>query len=53
MGVESYLYNFHEEIYGEHIEVCLREFRRPEQRFESVEALKVQLEQDIAAGREV
>jgi len=52
MSVESFLYDFDREIYGEEIQVSLHQFRRPERRFESVEALKGQLEQDIAAGRE-
>lgn len=52
MGVESYLYDFREEIYGEDIEVRLLEFKRPEQRFASLEALKEQLKEDIAAGQE-
>ena len=50
MGIESYLYDFEENIYGESIEVYLLEFSRPEQRFESVEALRRQLEKDIGAG---
>lgn len=50
MGIESYLYDFQEDIYGETIEVYLLKFRRPEQRFESVEALRRQLQEDIAAG---
>lgn len=50
MGVESYLYDFDRNIYGENIEVYLHEFRRPEQRFQDIESLKNQLEQDIAAG---
>ena len=51
MGVESYLYDFNENAYGERSEVYLREFRRPEQKFDSVEALKAQLEEDIEAGK--
>ncbi|MCM1303416.1 MAG: bifunctional riboflavin kinase/FAD synthetase [Lachnospiraceae bacterium] len=47
MGVESYLYDFSGDIYGEQIEVYLLEFSRPEQRFESVDALRRQLERDI------
>lgn len=50
MGVESYLYDFDENAYGERIEVYLSEFRRPERKFDSVEALKAQLEDDIEAG---
>lgn len=51
MGVESYLYDFEEELYGEPVEVYLCAFRRPERRFDSVEALRGQLQADIAAGR--
>ncbi|MGN0400702.1 MAG: bifunctional riboflavin kinase/FAD synthetase [Acetatifactor sp.] len=50
--VETYLYDFDGDIYGETIEVYLHEFRRPEQRFESLEQLKRQLESDIRAGAE-
>ncbi|MDE6925923.1 MAG: riboflavin biosynthesis protein RibF [Acetatifactor sp.] len=50
MGVESYLYDFSGDIYGEPVEVYLMKFSRPEQRFESVEALRRQLERDIEAG---
>lgn len=50
MGVETYLYQFDRQIYGEPIEVYLQGFRRPEQQFESVETLKRQLQSDIAAG---
>lgn len=51
MGVESYLYDFDRDIYGQEIEVALRSFRRPERRFGSLEELKSQLERDIADGR--
>ena len=52
LGVESYLYDFHEEIYGTEIEVSLYEFKRPERRFDSLDELKEQLKLDIAAGAE-
>lgn len=52
MGVESYLYDFNDEIYDETVEVYLHAFKRPEQRFENLEALKAQLEQDIKDGAE-
>ena len=50
MGIESYLYDFREDIYGEPVEVYLLEFSRPEQQFGSVEALRGQLQKDIMAG---
>lgn len=51
MGVESYLYDFEGDMYGKHVEVYLHKFRRPERRFDSLEALREQLQEDIAAGR--
>lgn len=51
LGVESYLYDFEEEIYGEDIEVGLLAFKRPEMCFESVESLKIQMETDILEGK--
>lgn len=52
MGVETYLYDFDGNLYGERIEVALLEFKRPEKKFASLDELKVQLEADIAAGAE-
>lgn len=51
MGVESYLYDFDQDIYGQEIEVALKSFRRPERKFSSLEELKTQLDLDIADGR--
>ncbi|MCM1111967.1 MAG: riboflavin biosynthesis protein RibF [Muribaculum sp.] len=51
MGVESHLYDFDREIYGEEIEVALYAFRRAERKFPDVEALREQLAADIEAGR--
>lgn len=50
IGVETYLYDFDGDLYGKRIEVSLCEFKRPEQKFEDIEALKVQLQKDIADG---
>ena len=49
--VESHLYDFSENAYGEEIEVFLYAFKRWEEKFESIEALKEQMQEDIAAGR--
>lgn len=51
LGVETYIYDFDQDIYGEEICVELLEFRRPEKHFDSVEALKHQMSKDIAEGR--
>ena len=50
LGVESYLYDFEQDVYGESAEVYLTAFHRPERQFDSVEALRQQLGEDIAAG---
>lgn len=50
LGVESYLYDFNQMVYGEMVEVYLYEFYREEKRFENLEALKAQLRQDVVAG---
>lgn len=52
MGVETYLYDFEEEIYGEEVIVELLAYKRPEMRFENVEELKDQMRQDILDGKE-
>ena len=50
-GVETYLYDFAQEIYGKEITVRLFSFHRPERKFGSVEELKHQMAADIAKGR--
>ena len=50
-GVETYIYDFHEDVYGNSIWVSLLAFSRPEHRFETVEALKHQMQKDIASGK--
>ncbi|MBQ8815654.1 MAG: bifunctional riboflavin kinase/FAD synthetase [Lachnospiraceae bacterium] len=48
---ESYLYDFHGDLYGKEIVVEFYEYLRPEQKFESLEALKVQMQKDMSLGR--
>lgn len=52
VGIETYLYDFDGDLYGREMIVELLHFCRPERKFESVNALKTQIEADIAAGRE-
>jgi riboflavin kinase/FMN adenylyltransferase len=49
VSVESHLFDFGGNLYGEHIEVRLREFIRPERKFADVAELKAQIEEDIRA----
>ncbi len=51
-GVESYIYGFGDEIYGDFVYVSLYRYVRPEMKFEGIDALKAQMQEDIAAGKE-
>ena len=51
--IESYIYNFTENIYGKKIEVHFLEFIRKEQKFGSIEELKEQLQKDIRLGQKI
>lgn len=46
VGVESCLLDFDQDIYGEEICVRFHRFLRPEQKFDSLDALRSQMEQD-------
>ncbi|MCR4618741.1 MAG: bifunctional riboflavin kinase/FAD synthetase [Lachnospiraceae bacterium] len=46
-SVETYLYDFDGDLYGKEATVELSAFRRPETKFESLDALKAQLQRDI------
>lgn len=50
-GVETFIYDFREDIYGAQIQVELHDFRRTERKFNSVEMLREQMERDLVAGR--
>lgn len=51
LGVETYLYDFAEDIYGKEITVNLLKFKRPEMKFGSIEELKTQMQRDISEGK--
>lgn len=51
VGVETYIDNFNQDVYGEKIVVSFLEFIRPEMKFASVEELKAQMESDITVAR--
>ncbi|MCD8125488.1 MAG: riboflavin biosynthesis protein RibF [Lachnospiraceae bacterium] len=51
-GVETSIFDFHEDVYGRRVRVNLRHFIRPEKRFPSLEALREQVERDKEIVRE-
>lgn len=52
IGVETYLYDFSEDVYGRQIIVELLDFKRPEMKFDTVEALKAQMHLDMEEGKD-
>lgn len=50
-NVETYLLDFQGELYGKKLTVQLLHYERPERKFDSTEALKKQLDLDLAAAR--
>jgi riboflavin kinase/FMN adenylyltransferase len=49
--LEVHLFDFNGDIYGEDLEVTFRRFLRPEQKFSSLESLKAQIAEDVAAAK--
>ncbi len=50
LGVETYIYDFSDDVYGKEIKVSLEYFKRPEQKFGSFDELKRQIQQDKEDG---
>lgn len=51
VGVETHLFDFTEDLYGEQVRISFLKHVRKERKFESLDALIVQMEQDIQYGR--
>ena len=51
--LETYLFDFHEPLYDQLIEVELHAFLRPEAKFDSLETLTAQMDKDCAQARAV
>ena len=49
--LEPYFFDFCEDLYGQEIEVAFHHFIRPEAKFDSLEALKLQMEADCAEAK--
>ena len=51
--LEAFLFDFNESLYGHQIDVELIDFIRPDEAFDSAEALVAQMDDDCAAAREI
>ena len=51
VGVETYIDNFNQDLYGEKIVVSFLEFIRPEMKFASIDELKSQMKSDIHVAK--
>lgn len=49
--IESFLFGYEGEAYGKTVSIELLEFRRPEQKFKSIEEMKACIDNDIAYGK--
>jgi riboflavin kinase/FMN adenylyltransferase len=51
IGVETYIYDFDGDLYDREIDVELLTYERPELNFDSLEELKLKMEEDLVFGR--
>ncbi len=51
VNLETFIFDFEEELYGREVVVVLKHFQRPEMKFASVEALAKQMASDIEFAR--
>jgi len=50
--VETFIYDFDGDLYGQEIDVELLRYERPELKFDNIEDLKLKMEEDLAFGRD-
>lgn len=53
LRIEVYILDFHEEVYGAEIHVSFIEFIRADKKFDAVDALVVQITDDVVKAREI
>ena len=52
VGIETHIFNFHQEIYGNEIQVFLEKQIRPEMKFDSLDEMKHQIQKDMELVKE-
>lgn len=50
-GVETYIFDFDQDLYGREIEVALYHYIRPEMKFDSLEELRLKMQGDILTAK--
>lgn len=53
LGIETHLFDFDQDLYGRQIRVSFLEYLRPEQKYESLDALKRQIDADMKTSRKI
>ncbi len=51
--IETYLFDFEEDLYGQKMEVRFLQYLRPEVKFDSLEALILQMQEDVRQARQI
>lgn len=51
--LEVFLFDFYKDLYGKPIEVIFHEYLRPEHKFPNLDALKVQISQDVKRAKQL
>lgn len=52
-NIETYLFDFQGDLYGAHLSVALVDYLRPEEKFDSLDALITQMDADCAEARAI
>jgi riboflavin kinase / FMN adenylyltransferase len=52
-NLESYLFDFNGDLYGQHLSIAFVDYLRPELKFDGLPALLVQMDADCAKAREI
>ncbi|OOY27123.1 riboflavin biosynthesis protein RibF [Thioclava sp. L04-15] len=52
-NLETFIFDFKGDLYGEHVSVALVEYLRPEMKFDGLDALVAQMDADCAKAREI
>ena len=53
LSFEAHLLDFAEDLYGQELEIALTSYLRPEQAFPNLEALQLQIREDIGLARRI